>query len=352
MNKYIFIGSYTEYSADSIKHNDGHGICVYRMDGKTFSPVCEAADIINPGFLAISPDNTRLYAGGEADSYGIVAAYEIDPSNAELRLMNTVETPGSGLCHVAVNDRTLFAAYYSSGDAASFRIAADGSVEKYVSMFRNIGKSINPVRQDHAYTHSVTPDPTGKFAISADLGMDKLTVYRVNRETSEMTEVSSNFVRAGEGPRHLTFHPNGKYAYLSTEMGCCVVVFDWDAEKGVLTEKQIIETLRPTKIENTGADLHITKSGRFLYMTNRGDNEIVCLDVAADGTLSFGYRKDCGGNWPRNFAFDSDEKFLAIANQFSGDVTFFDFDAESGVIGNPFGKIDLPQVSFVTVRDF
>ncbi len=317
------------------------GIYRFAFDTETgtLEPLGTTGGIDRPSFLALATDGEYLYAAGELgegkERTGGVAAYRIDRDSGELKLLNTRDTGGAGACYVAVDatGRCVIAANYSGGSVASFPVDPDGSLGERASFFQHEGSSVTP-RQKGPHAHSINPDPTNRFAIAADLGLDKLLVYRLDPDAATLTphDPPAADITAGSGPRHLTFHPNGHHAYAINELASTVTVLDWDAEAGTLTPTQTVGTL-PDGFdgENTTAEVAISPGGRFLYGSNRGDDSLAAFAVDPDdGTLTPAGRTPTGGQQPRHFRIDPTGSFLIAANQKSNSLVVFRIDRETG----------------------
>ena len=247
----------------------------------TARPACE-----NPFFLALSPDRKFLYSihakqfGGKENEQ--VAAYQVVGRTGELKLLNRQSAEGTAACYLDVDKtgKAVLVANYSSGSVASLPVKADGSLGEPASFFQHKGSSVNPQRQKEPHAHCIVVSPDNRYAFAADLGTDQILCYKLDPATAKLTPNKPPFAKtpAGAGPRHLTFHPNGKRVYVINELLNSVTVFDYDADAGTLTEKQTISTL-PDDFKGTSycADLKITPDGRYLYGTNRGHDSIACL---------------------------------------------------------------------------
>jgi 6-phosphogluconolactonase len=196
------------------------------------------------------------------------------------------------------------------------------------------GSSVHPVRQTKPYAHWFRTDPTNKFGLVADLGMDKIMVYRFDERTGKLTPNDPPFtkVEGGMGPRHLVFHPNGKWVYGIAEIANQVMAFNWDAKKGTLTQMQSVKTLADGFTDpSTAAEIAIRHDGRFLYASNRGEDSIVAYSIdPSSGQLTFKARTPSRGKVPRYFTFDPTNKWLIVSNQDGANVSVFSVDARSG----------------------
>lgn len=319
----------------------GGAIQAYTLDGTNgkLSPAAKTTDAANPFFLALSPDKKYLYSihakqfsGKENEQ---VAAYEIVGRTGELKLLNRQSSEGTASCSLAVDGtgKTALVANYTSGSVASLPVKADGSLGEPVSFFQHMGSSVNPKRQKEPHAHCIIVSPDNKYAYAADLGLDQVLCYKLEPATAKLTPNDPPFAKtpAGAGPRHLTFHPNGKRLYVINELLNSVTVFDYDAGSGVLTEKQTISTLPPDYDKTTHtADLKITPDGKFLYGTNRGHDSIACYRIGDDGKLALIEIVPSLGKGPQNLAITPDGKWLLCANMPGKNVAVFGIDAASG----------------------
>jgi 6-phosphogluconolactonase len=292
----------------------------------------------NPFFLALSPDKKYLYSihakqfGGKENEQ--VAAYQVMGRTGELKLLNRQSAEGTAACYLDVDKtgKMLLVANYSSGSVASLPIKADGSLGEKASFFQHKGSSVNPQRQKEPHAHCIVVSPDNKYAFAADLGADQIFCYKLDPAGAKLTPNDPPFAKApaGAGPRHLTFHPNGKRIYAINELLNSVTVFDYDPASGKLTEKQTISTLPPDfKGTSHCADLKITPDGKYLYGTNRGHDSLACYSIADDGKLSLIAIEPSLGKGPQNLAI-VDGKWLLCANMPGNNVAVFKIDASTG----------------------
>jgi 6-phosphogluconolactonase len=340
---FVYVGTYTSRGAE--------GIYVYRYDSSTgtLSPLSVTTGIVNPTFLALHPDSTYLYAVnevGELDGEpgGALSAYQIDPAAGALTFLNRQTTIGQGPCHVAIDQTGSYAmvANYGSGSVAMLPILADGSLGEACDFHQHEGSGPNPRRQQGPHAHSVTVAPDNRFAFAADLGLDKMMVYKIDLEQGKLVPNDVPFAPTypGAGPRHFAFHPSNAYAYVINEMGNTVTVFGYDATQGTLDERQTISTL-PEDFQDTThcADIHLSQSGAFLYGSNRGHDSIALFAVdAGAGTLTPIGHQSTLGKTPRNFGLAPNGDYLLAANQDTNNITAFAVDQETGQL-SPTGHV-------------
>jgi 6-phosphogluconolactonase len=330
----VLIGTYTEHEGSQSK-----GIHVYRLNLSTGELTFqqEAIGILNPSYLAFHPGKSFLYAVNEVESFagqegGGVSAFSIDPASGELTLLNAQSSEGPAPCYVSVEHTGRFALVgnYSAGNAAMLPIQADGRLGPATDVVQHSGSSVDPERQTAPFVHSIVPDPTNRFAIVADLGADKLVVYALDLENGKLNRHAEVMVKAGSGPRHSLFHPNGQHLYLINELSSTLVVYRYDGEAGALEELQTISTLPPGyEGENLCADLHI--HGSYLYASNRKHDSIAWYLIDENtGRLTYQDEVPSGGKEPRGFAIDPTGSFLLAAHERSDNVVVFQIDPTTG----------------------
>jgi 6-phosphogluconolactonase len=344
----VYIGTYTK--------TEDQGIHWLKMDldsGK-LTPVGKLAGQKNPSFLAIHPNRKFLYAVNEIGNFngekaGGVSAYAIDSKTGALTFLNQQSSGGGAPCHLVVDasGRNVLVANYTGGSVASLRIAKkNGRLRKATAFIQHEGSSVLRPRQSAPHGHSINASPGNRFAVAADLGLDKLLVYRFDAKKGKLTPAGFAKVAPGAGPRHFAFHPNGKFGYVINEITLTVTAFAWDEGEGKLTELQTISTLPVARGKGMStAEVQVHPSGQFLYGSNRGHNTIAVFRINKDtGKLTAVQHQSTLGKTPRNFGLDPTGKFLVAANQSSGDVQTFSINQETGVL-KPTGysvKIPMP----------
>ena len=294
----------------------------------------------SPSFLAV--EGNHLYAVSERLDGGALCSFIILPDGSLVKL-SCVDAPYPGLCHLSVwPDRTaLSAASYFGGGAVTCALSPDGALAPNTQWLPNSGHSIHPERQEQAHVHSLTPDPSGRFIVEADLGTDRLLVYRM--EHAKLVPHATFPVPAGEGPRHFVFHPSGRYAYLITELGNHIILFDYDAATGTLAQRQTCALLRGGETaECSAADIHITADGRFLFASVRGVPHLVRFEVTEDGSLGVRAFLPCGVNAVRNFCIDASNRFLLVADQHASTVSLFGLNPLDGLLSDCLDSIRIP----------
>ena len=335
----VYIGTYTFPNREP----RSEGIYIYRMDSQsgnlTFTGIGKGGE--NPAFLAIHPNGKYLYAANELMEFqgndgGAVSALAINPSDGALNLINQQPSHGGATCHINLDatGRYALVANYMGGNATMLPIHEDGSLAPASSIVQHAGTGPNPQRQEQPHTHSVFIDHENQHALVSDLGIDKVMIYQLDLENGKLVPNQPPFalVAGGSGPRHLDFHPNGKFVYLINEMGNTIIVFNYDGQKGELQEIQTVNTLPPDfSGESTCADIHVDPAGKFVYGSNRGHDSLVIFAIdQLTGKLSYVGHESTRGKTPRNFGIDPEGNFLLAANQDSNTVITYRRDIQTG----------------------
>lgn len=343
----LIIGTYTSGKSE--------GIYIYDFDSKTGDSKFESSiKSSNPSFLAVSPDKKYLYAVNEdADSLnngGMVSAYKFDRKRKQLSFINQQPSKGNHPCYVSV-DKTntwVIASNYSGGSFSILRKLPDGSLAAPKKAIQHDGKSLNKERQEKAHVHQALLSADNKNLLVADLGLDKVMVYDFNSYfgTTTITPGRITSVSAGSGPRHLAFHPSNKYVYLTEELSGTVAAFAYHGATGQLKLMQTISAVpEGYKGSLSGADIHVSPDGKFLYASNRGElNNLVIYKIdGATGVLSvIGFQPTLGIK-PRNFSFDPTGNFLLVANQESGNISIFSVNHITGLLTDTGKSISVPN---------
>jgi 6-phosphogluconolactonase len=355
----VYVGTYTNGTKSE-------GIYKFDLDtttGKATAPQV-AAKVANPSFLAIHKDGKHLYSVNEIDNQngkkaGGLTAFEIQ-SNGDLKMLNQVETGGTAPCHLTIDPTGKFVLFanYGGGSSGAVAITGDGSLGKTTAFVQHKGKSVNPDRQEAPHAHSVNMSPDGKFAYVADLGLDQILIFAFDPATGEMTPANPPHVavKPGSGPRHFAFAPGGKRAFVITEIGNTVNVFDVNTKTGELTQVQSIGTL-PTSFKGVShtAEVVVHPTGHFVYGSNRGHHSITTFLVNGDGSLSMQANyQSVEIDTPRNFAVDPAGKWMLIEGQNTGLIEVHAIDPKTGAPkGDPADtvKVSTPVcVKFLQVK--
>ena len=346
---HLLIGTY----ADGENPN---GIHVYRFDVQTgeFSRTRSVTELRNASYLTISKDRKNVYAV----SGGAVNAFAFDSGSGKLDYLNSVPTQGS--CYVSVdsNKKVVFTGNYGGGNVVAVALDTAGAfIEKSTQIVQHSGSSIVKERQEAPHVHAAVFSPDERYLLVPDLGTDRVYQYEVNTGQSELIVPAREpyfSADAGGGPRHLAIHPNGKYAYLVLELQGAVMALDY--EDGKLTTKQTLSmTGSGFKGRVSGADIHVSPDGKFVYASNRGDaNEIAIYSIGKKGKLKFVSRQSVLGRTPRNFAIDPSGNFLLAANQDTNEVIIFKRNKETGLLTPTGKKIEVAKpvcLKFTTLDD-
>jgi len=344
----VFVGTYTNKTASK-------GIYAYRFDpgiGK-LSSLGVAAESEDPSFLAVHPSGKYLYAVNEIDHFGAqksgaVSAFSVDPRNGKLTLLNQAATQGAGPCHISLDKsgKYVLVANYDGGSVAVFPIGDDGSLATASAFVQHSGSSVDKERQQGPHAHWIGTSPDNRFALASDLGLDEILVYHFNPAKGALTPNNPPYAKVspGAGPRHLAFHPNGKFAYVLSEMGSSVTAFAYKASNGSLSPLQTVSTLSILRKDQSGpkeaAEIAVHPNGKFLYASNRGNIDTISVFSidSAKGTLKLKDEYPTMGKTPRSFAIDPAGKFLLAANQESNNIVIFRIDSITGAL-TPTGEI-------------
>ena len=342
-NYRVYVGTYTGPKSQGI----------YRLDfdsatGK-LTPRGLAARTPSPSFLAIHPSQKFLYAANEIGQFqgkktGSVSAFTIDPVSGNLSALNVQPSGGADPCYVQVDPtgKNLLVANYSGGSVEVVPIHSDGSLGDPSTVIQHRGSSVNKSRQSEPHAHSIDLDASGRFVVAADLGLDKLLLYRLDPTKGLLTPSSTPHVELapGSGPRHFAFHPDGKHAFSISELSSTIEVYDVDSTSGRLVGTQTISTLPPgAKSGNSTAEILVHPGGKFVYGSNRGDDSLAIYQIEPNsGKLTLTGHQPTGGKTPRSFGIDPTGQYLIAANQNSDSLIVFKIDLGTGMlkqIGEP-----------------
>ncbi|MGR4866571.1 lactonase family protein [Caulobacter sp. LARHSG274] len=316
----------------------GQGVFAARLDTHTgkLTPIGVVAELARPTWIVAHPSRPSLYAvsetGNEGKTLGKVHALKADRKTGALTLVSTVESGGGGPTHLALDARArgLLVAHYGSGHVAALPLRADGGLEPPASVQQEQGSGPSP-RQKSAHAHGVALCPTGQFVLVADLGADKVFVHPYARRARRLGPAAATSVSVppGTGPRHLDFHPNGRFVFLISELVPAIRTFGWDARKGALKELSVVGAGGEPPVN--GAEIAVSRDGRFVYASIRVENVIVVYAVdQKSGALTEVQRISSGGQTPWSFGFDPTGRWLLTANQGSGTVTVLARDPATG----------------------
>jgi 6-phosphogluconolactonase len=342
----VFVGTYTRARSQ--------GIYPCRFDTATgaIGLAGKAAEADNPSFLAVDLARRRLFSTAEARPTtpgGAVSAFAFDPETGELTFLNQQASQGSGPCHLSLDKtgRFVLAANYGTGSVCVLPVRDDGHLGEATQVLQHEGRSVHPRRQAGPHAHSITLDPSNRYAFAADLGIDKVMVYQFDPGQGELKPNDPPWVgvEAGSGPRHLAFHPTGRHAYLINELSNTMTAFAYDARRGALSQLQTISTLPADfAAASTAADVHVHPSGRFVYGSNRGHDSIAIFAVNQEtGRLTAVGYEPTGGRTPRGLAIDPTGTYLLAANQDSDTIVTFRVDQHTGLLKPTGHTIEVPS---------
>lgn len=341
---WMYVGTYTGPST--------RGIHLFRFDATTGDahPEGLAAECANPSFLAVHPRGRHLYAVNETSEWhgragGYLTAFAIDRGSGRLSRLNEVSSTGDGPCHLSLDrtGRTILVANYGGGSFASIPVNEDGTMGAAATIVQHVGSSVNAQRQEAPHGHSILPTPDNRFAVAADLGLDKIRMCRLDPGAATLSGhlPAETKLAPGSGPRHMAFHPNGRFLHVINELLCTVTTFAYDAVHGTLREIQTVSTLPADvarKPEFSTAEIVVHPSGQTVYGSNRGHHSIAVFHCDPNrGRLTLIQNEPTQGATPRNFALDPTGRWLFAANQDSNTLVQFRVDRGSGRL-SPTGR--------------
>ncbi len=343
---FLITGTYTTGKSEGIY------VFNYQLNNAVATPVFTATGIRNPSFLTLSPDGKKLYAVSEMNgngNAGKVVAYDFNSTTGSLKKLNEQPSGGDDPCYVLVDhtNKWLFVGNYSSGNFSVLPIMADGSLGIAKTSIQHSGSGADKSRQEKPHVHATVISPDNRFLFVPDLGIDKIMIYRFDAKVGKITPAKQPFAatKPGAGPRHFTFHPNGKTAYVLEELSGSVTVFRYNTRKGALNPVQNISSL-PVGFNGAAgsADIHLSADGRFLYASNRGESNTIAIYAVhpADGKLSLIGHQPTLGKGPRNFSITPDGNQLLVANQGSDEMVIFNRNPETGMLIDSGKRISVP----------
>jgi 6-phosphogluconolactonase len=358
-------GQYIAYVGTYTAKTNSKGIYAFRFDAEKgqLKSIGVAAESADPSFLAVHPNGKFLYAVNEIGNFnggtgGAVSAFSIDAKTGALKFLNQVPTRGAGPCHLSLDKNGAFVlvANYDGGSIASFPVHDDGTLGTAAGFVQHSGSGPNKERQEGPHAHWIGTSPDDRFALAVDLGLDQVIVYGFDSTKGIFTPMLSGFakVKPGAGPRHLAFHPNGRFAYVLSEMDSSVTVFSYQEKTAALKSLQTISALpKDYSGRKEAAEIAVHPSGKFLYTSNRGHDSIAIFEInPAKGTLTSLGQVLTGGKTPRHFAIDPTGAYLLAENQESNNIVVFKIDAATGSLTPTGQTIDVPSpvcITFVAV---
>lgn len=333
---------------------NGRGIHLFQVNRKTGAMAASGLFEMgtSPSCLVLNSAEDRLYSANETDRVGeskegTVSAFAINRKNGSLTLLNTVRSGGAGPTYVSIHPtgKYLLVANYFGGSVAVLPILADGKLGEAACVKNDSGK-IGPTRavnappgsfafsgHDRTHAHMIQSDPSGRFVLHVDLGLDQIFVWKFDDQTGQLTPNDPPAVSLppGDGPRHFHFHPNGKWFYSIQEEGSTIVVFDYDGKSGRLAARQTISTLPPGFAgSNFCSEILVSSDGKYVYAGNRLHDSIGIFSIGANGELTFVGEEWTRGNYPRSFNFDPTGQFLYCCNQRGDNIAVFQIDHKTG----------------------
>ncbi len=349
----LYIGTYSSPEGPEGSRGNGKGIYLHEMNPESgeLSQVDVFASELNPSWLALNKAKTHLYTGNETNEFqgehsGSVSAYAIDAGTGRLKLLNTVASGGAGPAHISVHPsgKFVFAANYAGGTVAVLPVAQDG-LANASDVKHDEGQtgaahaataptgSFASSGHDAPHAHMIEADPAGRFILASDLGLDRIYVWKLDQENGKLLPNDPPYATlpSGDGPRHFAFHPHGRWLYSLQEESSTVVLFDYDAARGVLTALQTVSSL-PAGFSGTNftSEIRISKDGRFVYTANRLHDSISWFSIGAEGHLKWAGEQWTRGDYPRSFTIDPSGKFLYSCNQRGDAITCFRVNAATG----------------------
>jgi 6-phosphogluconolactonase len=322
----VYFGTYTTGKYTS------KGVYVSRLDtaNGTLTPPQLAAETSSPSFLAVHPTGNFIYSVNE-------------------KALNQQPSVGAGPAHLVVDKegRNVLVANYGGGSVAVLPLEKNGKLKSASAFVQHTGSSVNPQRQKEPHAHSINLDSTGRYAYVADLGLDKILIYKFDPAKGLLTlnDPSSAGVTPGSGPRHFAFRPDGRFAFVINEMTCTITAFSHDAANGALREVHNVSALPPgstVKQGQSGAEIQVHPSGKFLYASIRGLDSIAVFGIDQySGRLTYIQNVATQGNTPRGFGIEPGGGYLLVGNQNSGTVVVFRIDPQSGKLTPTGSKIEI-----------
>jgi 6-phosphogluconolactonase len=349
----VYVGTYTDHGSK--------GIYAYRFDSSTAKLISLglAAETAAPSFLAVDSSGRFLYAVNETGNFngqptGAVSAFAIQPGTGKLSRLNQVPSRGADPAHIILDRAGKYAlvSNYTTGSVAVFPVLKDGRLGDATSFVQHKGSSVNPERQKGPHAHATAISPDSRFAIVADLGLDQLLIYPFDAAKGTMDTIPQVVRTApGAGPRHLVFSPDDRFLYVINEMQSSVVAYSYNESTGRLHELQTISTLpKSFSGDNTAAEIELHPSGKFLYASNRGDDNSIAVFAidSRTGILTHVENEPTGGKTPRNFAIDPTGSWLLAANEDSNDIVVFRIDQKNGRLNSTGDVAQVPSPTCVT----
>lgn len=326
---YLFVGTYTTPLPHVQGKSDGIQVYDFDPDSGELRFASKVAGVENPSYLTLHPNGRFLYAAHETTTAPHLTAFAIN--GPHLTLLNSQPATGAAPCYVSSNGRFLFTANYGGGSVAVYPVGADGRLSPPSHHAQHHGHGPNPARQEAPHAHCALPTPDGRFLLAVDLGLDQVIAYRLTH-SGQLERAAAIATDPGSGPRHLTFHPNGRFAYLLHELTPTLTAYAYEPDGAILRPLQTVPTLPPSYSgESYGADVHLEPNGRFLYASNRGHDTLASFACdPTTGLLTPLTHTPTGGNFPRGFVIAPNGRYLLAANQNSDTITTFHLHPTTG----------------------
>jgi 6-phosphogluconolactonase (cycloisomerase 2 family) len=346
----VYVGTYSSPQGPEGSHGNGQGIYLFEMNPETGALTQRAVfpNGSNPSWLAFGPGETHLYSANETAD-GTVSSYAVDRATGRLTLVNTVSSEGAGPTHLSVHPSGKFVlvANYAGGTVAVLPIVAGGGLGKASDVSHDAGQ-VGPVHaasappgsfaisgHDKVHAHMIQPDPSGRFVLAADLGLDRILIWKFDAERGKLSPNDPPWVALppGDGPRHFVFHPNGRWLYSLQEEASTLVTFDYDGARGRLTARQTISSL-PKGFAGTNftSEVVVSPDARFVYAANRLHDTIAWFTIDEAGGLTFAGEEWTRGDYPRSFTIDPAGNFLYSCNQRADAVVPFRVNRKTGAL--------------------
>jgi 6-phosphogluconolactonase len=335
---FAFIGTYTSKT-------ESKGIYSFHFDSGTgrLTSMAVAATTQDPSFLTVAPNEKYLYAVNELGEFngkksGAVTSYSLEPKSGKLTQLNQVPSGGADPCYVSFDQtgKFLLVANYTGGSVSTFPVAHDGRIQPASAFVQHTGSGPNKERQEGPHPHYIASAADNRFVFVVDLGLDEVAVYHFDPAKGSLTPNHPPFAKlaAGAGPRHLAFHPNGKFAYVLSEVNSTVTALAYNSKNASFSTLQTLSTIpKDFTAHNDTAEIVVHPSGKFLYASNRGRDSIAEFTIdPARGTLTLAGDFPTEGKTPRNFALDPTGQFLLAANQESNNIVVFRIDQSTGAL--------------------
>ena len=314
--------------------------------------------IVNPSFLSLHPNASFFYAVSEVEAVGNqrggeIVAFAIDPGSGLLRAINRRSTRGTYPCHLCIHPsgKWAFTANYGDGTVSVFNLESDGAIGELTAFVQHPSSKSKHPRQEGPHAHQVLSDPAGKYVFVTDLGLDTIYGYQLDGLGS-LVQISEVELPAAVGPRHLVFNPEGEFGYVLNELKGSIAAFKYEASAGTLSHIQTLSILSPSIVaENLSGEIEVHPNGAFLYVTNRGQDNLAVVAIdAATGYLKLVCHRSTG-KCPRHFTIDAAGDVLYVANQNSGNISAFRIDSRFARLGEPKIVADVPDPACIVLTE-